>query len=85
MKIGPTGDFSMVIVIMGVTGCGKTNVGRRVAEVLRVPFLDADDFHPASNIRKMKKGIALKDDDRGPWLKTVAEKMAEMAGQGGVW
>ena len=78
------GDIlSMVILIMGVSGCGKTTVGRKVADVLRVPFLDADDFHPASNIRKMKKGIALTDDDRRPWLKTVAEKMAEMAGQGG--
>lgn len=83
MNIGPTGDFSMVIVIMGVSGCGKTTVGRRVAEVLRVPFLDADDFHPAANIRKMKRSLPLADDDRRPWLKTVAEKMAEMAGQGG--
>ena len=73
----------MVIVIMGVSGCGKTTVGRRVAEVLRVSFLDGDDFHPASNILRMKKGIALTDDDRGPWLKRVAEEMAKMAGQGG--
>ena len=73
----------MVIVIMGVSGCGKTTVGRRVADVLRVPFLDADDFHPASNIQKMKKGLSLADDDRRPWLKTVAEKVAQMAEQGG--
>ncbi|MBT3368804.1 MAG: AAA family ATPase, partial [Nitrospina sp.] len=73
----------MVIVIMGVSGCGKTTVGRRVAEVLRVSFLDGDDFHPASNILRMKKGIALTDDDRGPWLKRVAEELAKMAGQGG--
>ena len=73
----------MVIVIMGVSGCGKTTVGRRVADVLRVPFLDADDLHPTSNIRKMKKGIALTDDDRRPWLEKVAEKMVQMAGQGG--
>ena len=79
----PSGVVAMVILIMGVSGCGKTTVGKQVADVLRVPFLDADDFHPAPNIRKMKKSIALTDDDRGPWLKRVAEKMAEMAGQGG--
>ena len=73
----------LVIVIMGVTGCGKTTVGRLVAEVLQVPFQDADGFHPAPNIRKMKKGLPLTDCDRRPWLKTVAEKLTEMAGQGG--
>ena len=73
----------MVIVIMGVAGCGKTTVGRLVAAALQLPFLDADDLHPVANIQKMKKGIALTDDDRGPWLKKVAEKISEMVGEGG--
>ena len=73
----------MIIVIMGVSGCGKTTIGRRVANALQVPFLDGDDFHSPASILKMKNGIPLTDDDRTPWLKRVAEKMVEMAGQGG--
>ncbi len=73
----------MIIVIMGVSGCGKTTIGRRVANALQVPFLDGDDFHSPASILKMKKGIPLTDDDRNPWLKRVAEKMVEMSGQGG--
>ena len=73
----------MIIVIMGVSGCGKTTVGKRVAAALQLPFLDADDLHSVANVRKMKEGLPLTDDDRGPWLRSVAEKMSEMAGQGG--
>lgn len=69
----------IIVVVMGVSGCGKTTIGRRVAKVLQLPFLDADDLHPPANISKMKKGIPLADDDRYPWLKRVAEKIAEMA------
>jgi carbohydrate kinase (thermoresistant glucokinase family) len=75
--------FLMVIVIMGVSGCGKTTVGRRVAEKLHAPFLDADDLHSQANIIKMKNGLPLTDDDRGPWLKKVSEKMVQLEGQGG--
>jgi carbohydrate kinase (thermoresistant glucokinase family) len=73
----------MIIVVMGVSGCGKTTIGECVAKALQAPFLDADDLHSKTNISKMKKGLPLTDDDREPWLKRVAEKMAEMAGQGG--
>lgn len=73
----------MVIVIMGVSGCGKTTVGRCVAERLHASFLDADDLHSQANISKMKNGLPLADDDRYPWLKMVAEKMAQLEGQGG--
>lgn len=72
----------MVIVIMGVSGCGKTTIGRCVAKELQVPFLDGDDLHPRANISKMAKGLPLTDDDRNPWLKRVAEKMVEMEGGG---
>ena len=73
----------MIIVMMGVSGCGKTTVGKQVAEALQLPFLDGDDLHPLANILKMKKGLPLTDDDRNPWLTRVAEKIAQMAGQGG--
>lgn len=60
---------------MGVAGSGKTTVGKKLAESLRCPFYEGDDFHPSSNIEKMKKGIALTDEDREPWLRFLSEKM----------
>ena len=53
---------------MGVTGSGKTTVGQALAESLQWQFADADDFHPASNVAKMRAGIPLDDADRAPWL-----------------
>ncbi len=61
---------------MGVSGCGKSEVGRRVAALLGVAFLDADDLHSAENVRKMRAGTPLTDDDRGPWLDAVAREAA---------
>jgi gluconokinase len=58
----------MVVIVMGVTGAGKTTVGRLLAEQCGWDFADADDFHPASNVEKMRQGIPLNDDDRSPWL-----------------
>jgi len=58
-------------LIMGVAGCGKTTVGRLLAETLRWDFLDADDFHPSANIAKMEAGIPLSDSDRTPWLSAL--------------
>ena len=58
----------MIVVVMGVSGCGKTTVGRLLAESLGRPFLDADDFHGEANVAKMRAGIALTDADRLPWL-----------------
>lgn len=55
-------------IIMGVSGCGKTNVGQFLAAQLGWDFYDADDFHPPQNIAKMAKGIPLNDSDRAPWL-----------------
>ena len=66
----------MVIVIMGVTGSGKTTVGERLAADLGWEFLDADDFHPAANKAKMHAGIPLTDDDRWPWLGAVHDALA---------
>lgn len=59
------------IIIMGVAGSGKTTIGRLLAEKTGVPFSDADDFHPQSNIEKMASGIPLDDIDRLPWLKIL--------------
>lgn len=61
---------------MGVTGCGKSSVGGALAASLGVPFADADDFHPESNVAKMSAGIPLTDADRWPWLDAVGEWLA---------
>ena len=61
----------MVIILMGVTASGKTTVGRMLASALGYHFHDADDFHPPSNIDKMRRGIPLDDADRLPWLETL--------------
>ena len=58
----------MVVLLMGVTGSGKTTVGLALAESLHWQFVDADDFHPPANVTKMRAGIPLDDADRAPWL-----------------
>ena len=65
------------IVVMGVSGSGKTVVGAALAQSLRVPFADADDFHPPANIAKMSSGHPLDDDDRYPWLESIGRWLAE--------
>jgi gluconokinase len=64
------------IVVMGVSGSGKSTVGAALAQRLRVPFADADDFHPEANIKKMSAGESLDDDDRYPWLEVIGEWLA---------
>ena len=73
----------MTHVFMGVAGCGKTEVGRRVAERLGLKFEDADGFHPRSNVEKMAGGTPLTDADRAPWLAAMAEAIAEWNKSGG--
>lgn len=58
----------MILILMGVTGSGKTTVGKKLAEVLACPFIDADDYHSQANKEKMSQGVALTDEDREPWL-----------------
>ena len=72
----------MMVIVMGVSGCGKTTVGRLLARELGCEFLDADDFHPAANVAKMAKGVALTDDDRWPWLDAIVAAMHERAARG---
>lgn len=61
----------MIIILMGVCGTGKTTVGELIAKKLGCDFSDADGFHPAANVEKMRAGIPLTDEDRWPWLRTM--------------
>lgn len=69
----------MIVVVMGVTGAGKTTVGRLLAPALGCDFLDADDYHPAANVAKMRAGHALTDEDRRPWLARLNQVLREYA------
>jgi carbohydrate kinase (thermoresistant glucokinase family) len=73
----------MIIIIMGVSSSGKSLTGKKVAEALGLPFYDADDFHPASNVKKMHEGIPLTDADRIPWLQNMATHIKQWQSQGG--
>ncbi|MFC9770159.1 MULTISPECIES: gluconokinase [unclassified Pseudarthrobacter] len=64
------------LVVMGVSGCGKSTVGALLAGRLGVPFLDGDDYHPAANKEKMAAGIPLTDADREPWLARIGQLLA---------
>ena len=70
------------IVVMGVSGCGKSSVGIALAEALGARFIDGDDLHPEANKAKMSAGIPLGDEDRWPWLELVSKALAEAAPEG---
>ena len=72
----------MIVIIAGVSGSGKTTVGILLADRLGWRFADADDFHPAANVAKMRAGIPLTDADRGPWLRAIAAWMDERIARG---
>ncbi|MBX4908121.1 MULTISPECIES: gluconokinase [Rhizobium] len=63
------------IIVMGVSGCGKSSVGEKLAEALHLAFLEGDALHPAANVEKMSKGIPLTDEDRMPWLDLIGKRM----------
>jgi gluconokinase len=67
----------MIVIVMGVVGAGKTTVGRLLAKQLAWEFADADDFHPPSNVEKIRQGISLTDDDRKPWLDSLRNAITE--------
>lgn len=72
----------MVLILMGVSGTGKTTLGHMLSAATGWPFLDGDDFHSAANKAKMASGMPLTDEDRAPWLGTLHEKIAEYANAG---
>jgi len=65
----------VIVIIFGVSGAGKTTVGKLLARELGWHFLEADDFHPAANIKKMRSGHPLTDEDRWPWLEALREQI----------
>lgn len=70
------------IVVMGVSGCGKSTVGRALGATLGLPFVEGDDLHPPRNVALMAAGTPLTDDDRRDWLNTLAEVLAGAAARG---
>lgn len=64
------------IIVMGVCGCGKSTIAAQLAEALKLPFAEADVFHPPANIKKMENGVALNDEDRWPWLASLRDWMS---------
>jgi gluconokinase len=77
---------SMIVVLMGVSGSGKTTIGTLLAQRTGTIFADADDYHPAANKQKMRAGIALDDEDRQPWLEELNRLLRGWyeSGEGGV-
>ncbi|MDE3010541.1 MAG: gluconokinase [Pseudomonadota bacterium] len=70
----------MVILVMGVSGSGKSTIGARLAERLGARFIEGDDHHPAANVDKMRAGVPLDDDDREPWLLALNTLLRQRAG-----
>ena len=74
--------FNTILVVMGVSGSGKTTVAEMLAEALGVGFLEGDEMHPKSNVEKMKSGTPLTDADRLPWLQAIARRIDEWRARG---
>jgi gluconokinase len=72
------GGDAMVVILMGVSGAGKTFIGERLAAELGWSFYEGDDYHPPSNVEKMSRGVALTDADRAPWLDALHELIGKL-------
>jgi gluconokinase len=74
--------MSLIVVVMGVSGSGKTTVATLVSAALGCQFQEGDDLHPASNVEKMRRGTPLTDDDRTPWLHKIADEIDDWRAKG---
>ncbi|MEC9462443.1 MAG: gluconokinase [Pseudomonadota bacterium] len=70
------------VIVMGVSGCGKSSVGAALADHLKLPFIEGDVLHPETNVAKMAAGTPLTDEDRWPWLTVIGERMADALASG---
>ena len=77
------GETPCALVVMGVSGSGKSTIGEKLAERLGWSYEDGDKFHPASNVAKMSAGQPLTDEDRWPWLRAIADEIERICGAGG--
>lgn len=77
MTAAANGVTEQIYIVMGVSGCGKSTVGQMLAKRVNGIFIDGDDLHPPSNIKKMSAGQPLNDDDRAPWLDRIGEVLAD--------
>ncbi len=68
---------SIYLVVMGVAGCGKSEIGQRIAQAMSLPLIEGDDFHPPRNIEKMQRGQPLTDEDRADWLTHLGQALAQ--------
>ncbi len=75
----PGPDARLAVVVMGVSGCGKSHVGAGIAAALGVRFVDGDDLHTPHNVAKMRRGVALTDQDRWPWLDRIGARLADVS------
>lgn len=82
--VPPAGTSPLIVIVMGVSGCGKSTIAENIAQQLNAFGKDGDELHPQSNIDKMASGIALTDEDRQPWLEDVAAYANEKALQHGI-
>ncbi|MBB3608377.1 gluconokinase [Rhizobium sp. BK602] len=71
-----TASISLAIIVMGVSGSGKSSIGERMASRLHIRYVEGDALHPAANVEKMSKGIPLTDEDRWPWLDLIGQQIA---------
>jgi gluconokinase len=71
----PAAGVAVHLVVMGVSGCGKSAVGRRIAQLAGLPLIEGDEFHPHSNIEKMRRGLPLDDQDRAGWLERLGREL----------
>src|SRR6267142_1602070 len=74
--------MSVIVVLMGVSGSGKTTIGQMLADAIPCPFLEGDSLHPRANIEKMSRGIPLTDADRAPWLSAIHAHMVDVFNRG---